>query len=76
MLEDYLLSNKQELASHDFKHYIRDSHLALRSDVDVCMGTVLIVLYGAAACLVRTVGEKKNVNDCRFLTKNVKEKDS
>ena len=50
--------------------------MALRSDVDVCMGTVLIVLYGAAACLVRTVGEKKNVNDCRFLTKNVKEKDS
>ena len=52
------------LASDDFNHCIRNAHLELRNDIDASMDIFLNALYEAAACMVRTVGEKReNANN-------------
>ena len=53
-----------ELASDNFNHCRRNAHLELRHDVDASMDIFLNALYGAASCMVRPVGKKReNGND-------------
>ena len=62
--EACLPSYIHEFASDDFNHCIRNAHLELRHDVDAFMDIFLKALYGAAACMVRAVGKKReNAND-------------
>ena len=42
---------------------MQDAHLALGSDIDLSVEIFLNALYCAAACMIRTIGKKKNVND-------------
>ena len=59
-----------ELVSDDFNHCIRNANLELRHDVHASADIFLNALYGAAACMVRTVGKKReNAKD--WFEKNV-----
>ena len=61
--ENCSFTYKQELDSDDFKRCMQDAHLALGSDIDHSVEIFLNALYCAAACVIRTIGKKKNVND-------------
>ena len=65
MWSETCLSNyAHELASDDFNHCVRNAHPELRHDVDASMDMFLNTLYWAAACMIRTVGKKReNAND-------------
>ena len=59
--EACLPNSIHELTSGDLKRCIPDAHLGLIHDVYASMDIFWNALYGAAACVVRTVGEKRSV---------------
>ena len=66
------LSYTDELCSPDFKLCVQAAISALSTKVDKSMDIIVRALYGAAACMMKTVGYKKK-DLTTGLTKNAHE---
>ena len=59
-----MLTYTDELCSPDFKLCVQEAISALSIKVDKSINIIVRALYGAAACMMKTVGyKKKKLND-------------
>ena len=62
--DDFMVTHTDELRSPDFKLCMQEAISALSTNVDKSIDMIVRALYGAAACMMKTVGyKKKRLND-------------
>ena len=57
--EEFVQTYKDELCSTNFKLCVQEAVSVLSTNVDKSVDIIARALYGAAACMVKTVGHKK-----------------
>ena len=57
--EEFVQTYKDELCSTNFKLCVQEAVSVLSTNVDKSVDIIVRALYGAAACMVKTVGHKK-----------------
>ena len=58
--DEFMLTYTDELRSPDFKLCVQEAISALSTIVDKSINIIVRALYGTVACLIKTVGYKKN----------------
>ena len=57
--DEFMLTYTDELCSPDFKLCVQEAISALSTNVDKSINITVRALYGAAACTIKTIGNKK-----------------